>query len=206
MGHIINLSLQAFLLARSKQALAAALAATEAVADNEALERFSAHLTVLSTTEAGAARRPNSKIQQRDDLSGWGGIMPLRKLHNIGVWLSSSSLHADMWRDSVGLELGKDNITRWSSWFKVIDNATRKKTQINRFFINYNHDLGDDVLNNSDWELLERTHQFLQVFDEATRDVEGDYASITDTLFLMDCILAHYEDCKVGRIRILPTT
>jgi hypothetical protein len=102
-----------------------------------------------------------------------------------------------MWRDAVGLELGMDNTTRWSSWYKVINKAIKKKAQINRFFTQYDHDLGDNMLDTSDWALLERTQLFLQVFDEATRDAERDHASVADVLQLMDAILQHYEDTKV---------
>ncbi|ENH66574.1 Putative AC9 transposase, partial [Fusarium oxysporum f. sp. cubense race 1] len=68
-GHIINLALQAFLLARSKAALRAAL---EATADEPAL-------------------------------------------------------HNHQWYDAVGKQLGIDNITRWSSWHRVITIALNKK-------------------------------------------------------------------------------
>jgi hypothetical protein len=199
-GHIINLSLQAFLLARSKEALAAAIAAAESVADNKDIERLSTQLTAPSTpSQRGDTRSQGTTTNTAsgDKCSGWEGIAPLRKLHTIAVWLDLSSLHSDMWRDAVGLEHGTDNITRWSSWYKVINNAIKKKAQINRFFTQYDHDLGENMLDTSDWVLLERTQIFPQVFDEATRDAERDHASVADVLQLMDAILQHYEDTKL---------
>ena len=157
-GHIINLSLQAFLLARSKEALAAAIAAAESVADNKDIERLSTQSTAPSTSsQRGDTRlqRTTTNTASGDKCSGWEGIAPLRKLPTIAVWLDLSSLHSDMWRDAVGLELGTDNTTRWSSWYKVINNAIKKKAQINRFFTQYDHDLGENMLDTSDWVLLE---------------------------------------------------
>ena len=52
-------------------------------------------------------------------------------------------------------------------------------------------------LNSSDWELLSRTHAFLQPFASATLYVEGSNASISQTLVLMDALLLHYEQAKV---------
>ena len=79
-GHIINLSLQAFLLARLKEALAAAIAASESVADNEDIKRLSAHLTAPSRSQ-----RTTTNIASGGKYSGWEGITPLRKLYAIAV-------------------------------------------------------------------------------------------------------------------------
>ena len=140
---------------------------------------------------------PNQQPGADKDYSGWQGIPALCKLHNIAVWLRSSSLHSDNWRDAVGLSLGIDNATRWSSWYKVIDNAMKKKQQINQFLIDHDIELDDNVLNGSDWDLLGKTHAFLQPFTLATLYAEGKRSSVTQSLVLTDALLLHYEQAKV---------
>jgi hypothetical protein len=46
-------------------------------------------------------------------------------------------------------------------------------------------------------EILGRTHQFLQVFSSSTLWVEGDRAGLSQTLEMMDAILAFFEQQKV---------
>ncbi|KAG6990379.1 hypothetical protein FocnCong_v019917 [Fusarium oxysporum f. sp. conglutinans] len=134
-GHIINLSLQSFLLARSKEALTAALNATISDESVEMVDHFAAALAETITQQEEPVlqgKRPKStaKASQKTGIdevyTGWQGIPALQKLHNLAAWLRSSSLHSDSWRDAVGLSLGIDNATRWSSCYKVIDNAIRK--------------------------------------------------------------------------------
>jgi hypothetical protein len=115
----------------------------------------------------------------------------LQKLHNLTVWLRSSSLHSDSWRDAVGLSLGIDNATQWSSWYNVIDNAIRKKVQINQFLLEHDRDLEDTVLSGSDWDLLVKTHAFFEPFTSATLYTEGKCSSVSQSLFLMDALLFH---------------
>ncbi|KAF2191632.1 hypothetical protein K469DRAFT_556285 [Zopfia rhizophila CBS 207.26] len=126
-----------------------------------------------------------------------GRAYPLySKLHNIAIWLRSSSLHSDNWRDAVGLSLRIDNTTQWSSWYKVIDNAM-KKQQINQFLMDRNTELDDNVLNGSDWDLLDKTHAFLQPFALATLYAEGKCSSVAQSLVLIDALFLHYEQAKV---------
>jgi hypothetical protein len=114
-AHIINLSLQAFLLASSKEALLAALTATADVSGDELLAQFSdvldsqhrshrAERTQLSEVlESRPSRRRYRRLGSQasrgssgDEFSGVEDVPPLRKLHDLAVWLRSSSLHADI--------------------------------------------------------------------------------------------------------------
>jgi hypothetical protein len=204
-GHIINLSLQSFLLARSKEALTAALDAADDAQDEVAFERFSASLADTEaqpeeSSKRGRKTKSTAKASQSSvnmaDYAGWEGIPALQKLHSLAIWLRSSSLHCDRWRDTVDLSLGIDNTTRWSSWFNVIDNAMRKKSKINEFLMEYDHELEDCILNGSDWDLLGKTHTFLKPFAQATLSAEKATSSISQTLALMDALLLHYERAK----------
>jgi hypothetical protein len=58
--------------------------------------------------------------------------------------------------------------------------------------------LGDNRLTAADWDLLQKAYLFLQPFDGATLCAEGNKASLSQSLFLMDCLLSHYENEKVS--------
>jgi hypothetical protein len=131
------------------------------------------------------------------DFSGIENVPALRKLHGLAVWLSSSSLHQNVWDKAVGLRLGTDNRTRWSSWYLVIDRAIRKKDKIQSFMSDHEEAIGDNRLLVGDWELLGKVHTFLQPFSSTTLYAEGDDLSISQSLMLMDMLLLHYEEQQV---------
>ena len=219
-GHIINIALQAFLLARSKEALRAALEAAADEPGSTMLEEFSQQLREVDTTEIASEgtsrdgqrlierleRPPKVFIKARDKrpgkgsehFSGWQGIPALAKLHGLAVYIRSSAIQNDQWYDAVGKQLGIDNITRWSSWHRVIAIALEKKSQIIQFIAEHDSDLEGNILNSRDWEMLKRTLEFLQPFHEATLEAQGDMASISQSLELLDLLLGHCEKWKVG--------
>ncbi|KAG7404280.1 putative AC transposase [Fusarium oxysporum f. sp. rapae] len=172
-AHIINLSLQAFLLASSKEALVAALESASGVTREELLSQFSEVLAShrkKAAAERNTAKRKNGEPARKhkrkdstasntsvisaDDFSGVENVPALRKLHGLAVWLSSSSLHQNAWDKAVRLRLGMDNRTRWSSWYQVIDRAIRKKDKIQSFMSDHEEAIGDNRLLVGDWELL----------------------------------------------------
>jgi hypothetical protein len=214
-GHIINLSLQAFLLASSREALLAALKATVDVSGEELIAQFSDVLDSQQQKRRAECMRSNepqgSQSGRRharrrdshgsldsvgDEFSGIQGVSTLRKLHELAIWLRSSSLHADIWDDNVGLRLGIDNRTRWSSWYMVIDRAITKQSEIKAFMTDHEAVLGNMRLTAQDWDLLGKARTFLQPFASATLYAEGDRSSISQSLPLMDALLAHYERNK----------
>ncbi|KAG7414862.1 putative AC9 transposase [Fusarium oxysporum f. sp. raphani] len=226
-GHIINLALQAFLLARSKEALRAALEATADEPGSTMLEEFSQQLHELDPTEIAAHSDTTTHQEQRQEerqeqptrkpthargklaatthqqasnvderFAGWQGIPALAKLHALAVYIRSSALHNDQWYDAVGKQLGIDNITRWSSWHRVISVALKKKPQIIQFTVEHDNDLEGNTLSSRDWEMLERTLEFLQPFYEATLEAEGAMTSISQSLELLDLLLGHCEKWK----------
>ncbi|RYO01198.1 hypothetical protein AA0121_g13269 [Alternaria tenuissima] len=209
-GHIINLSLQAFLLASSKEALVAALESASEITSDEPLERFSQVLasrresrdTSLSCaqerSQRGRRRRDSwsSQGSTPDDFGGIWNMPALGKLHGLAVWLHSSSIHSDLWDKAVDIRLGIDNTTRWSSWYQVIHRAIEKQDQIKAFMIDHETQIGNDRLLASDWDLLGKAHAFLQPFASATLYAEGSMSSISQSLLIMDLLLLHYEQQK----------
>jgi hypothetical protein len=216
-AHIINLSLQALLLASSQEALIAALQAAAQVSGEEFIAQFS---EVLTSEQRYMAANPltveeviqnihsqrrkkcrNSTASQEslpEEFTGTQNMPTLRKLHKLAVWLRNSSIHMDEWRDTVGIELGIDNQTRWSSWYQVIERAIRKKLEINNFMADHEGVLGDMRFTTLDWDLLGKARKFLEPFASSTLYAEGRCASISQSLLIMDALLKHYEQAKVS--------
>ncbi|KAF2180775.1 hypothetical protein K469DRAFT_753136 [Zopfia rhizophila CBS 207.26] len=203
LDHILNLALQAFLLATSKEALKAALAAIEETEDTDPYELFSAYLDVPVVEDNPASIRAHEQAQRRGSkvkakhkgFEGWGATTALQKLHNLAVWLRNSSIHHDRWIEAVGITLGIDNDTRWSSWYHLIKRTTRKEREI-KDFIDKHPECDNFRLNGVEWDTLKRTEKFLSVFASGTLWVEGSEASLSQSLTLMDAILTFFEDQK----------
>jgi hypothetical protein len=72
-----------------------------------------------------------------------------------------------------------------------------------KVFMNDNERSLDDIrLTSDDWDILKKAHTFLQPFASATLYAEGDKASISQSLLIMDSLLAHYEQQKVSVIML----
>ncbi|KJZ69421.1 hypothetical protein HIM_11194 [Hirsutella minnesotensis 3608] len=108
-GHIINLSLQAFLLATSEDALQAAMKEAQDEM-NETTVADALHDRFLS----GSSRKRGGRRKEFRDSAGWRTIGPLGKLHNIAVFIRNSTIRNDAWEDVAEKALGIDNITRWN--------------------------------------------------------------------------------------------
>jgi hypothetical protein len=143
--------------------------------------------------------RGSSQGSQHQDFEGIGGLPALQQLHRLSVWVQSSSLRQKRWQRAIGILLGTDNVTRWSSWHVLIGKALRKRPQITEFLIDNEADLGGIDLSGPDWYTLQKAHTFLQPFAGATLYAEADKASISQTLELMDALLRHYEQHKARR-------
>ena len=202
-AHIINLSLQAFLLASSKEALIAALDATDDTSNDQLFAQFYDTLhdagQTTGTDEAHQRRRASRRGNRiLENFTGWQHIAPLRKVHNIAVWIRKSTLHSAIWDDEIKLRLGIDNATRWNSWYRLLDNFLRYQSRVKQFLIDHDRELQDDILLASEWEFIERTHRFLQPFASATLLAEGARPTLSQSLSIMDVLLRQYEKYKVG--------
>jgi hypothetical protein len=107
-AHIINLSLQAFLLASSKEALIAALDAIDDTSNDQLFAQFYDTLHDAGQTtridEAHQRRRASRRGNRiLENFTGWQHIVPLRKVHNIAVWIRKSTLHTAIWDDEIKL-------------------------------------------------------------------------------------------------------
>ena len=203
LDHILNLALQAFLLAKSKEALTAAFEATDNAEGTDAYLVFATALGVPLATDATQTASDEAvleRIKRRrkvKDFEGWGATPALKKLHELAVWLRTSTRHADLWREAIGITLGINNNTRWTSWYKVIDRAICNKEKIMLFIVKHGHALGDNILIFNNWELLGQTHVILQFIYQSMLVVKGDTASLQQSLMTMDALLSFFEDKKV---------
>ncbi|KJZ69673.1 hypothetical protein HIM_09274 [Hirsutella minnesotensis 3608] len=187
-GHIINLCLQAFLFASSKEALSAAIEEADSNTPIEVVESLQAQLL-----------QKNCKVKPRKspvDQSGWRSMGPLGKLHNIAVFIRSSTIHSDAWQRLAGRSLGIDNATRWNSWYMLLRIALEKKDKLMVFQQEHHKDLGDDSLTQDDWDVLKLTADFLQPFWQATQAQQKKWSSLDQLLYNMDILLKHFEDAK----------
>lgn len=192
-GHIINLSLQAFLFATSKQTLQAAVEqAQDEASDVTVAEALHDQLQSVTTSQTTHGKR-----KKRNDAAGWRSVGPLGKLHNIAVFMRNSTVRSDAWDDIAGKALGIDNITRWNSWFKLLDAAISQEGALSIFLNQYHSDLEGDILTHDDWEILKMTHAFLQPFHQATLEQQMEWASIDQVLENMDILFMQFEDAKV---------
>lgn len=196
-AHTISLSLQACLLASSKEALEAALAEAAEVESDELINTFSdvpatrrkieaersaaertqavqAQYSVVQVSQTGNRRRANtagsvaSQESVADEFVGIENIPALRKLHGLAKLLRGSTIYMNLWRDTVGLQLEIDNRTRWNSWYYFIGWAKRMKPQIIEFMFQHEVALEVDRLTGEDWQVLDRAHEFLETFSKAT--------------------------------------
>lgn len=187
-GHIINLCLQAFLFASSKEALSAAIHEAD----------HGAEVTVAESLQRQL--RQKSKGQHRsseENQAGWRSIGPLGKLHNIAVFIRSSTIHSDAWQRLAGRALGIDNATRWNSWYMLLRTALEKRDKLMVFQQEHHRALGEDTLTQEDWDVLRLTADFLQPFWQATLAEERKWSSLDQLLYHMDILLKHFEDAKV---------
>jgi hypothetical protein len=193
-GHIINLSLEAFLFASTQEALKAAIeAAIEESSDTTVVEALQEQL------KSRQAQKGKDKRKARGDQSGWRSIGAMGKLHNIAVYIRSSTLLSDAWADLAGKALGIDNATRWNSWFELLTVALEKQGELMLLIQQHYEFLGDDVLTPTDWELLRMTAEFLQPFWQATQAQQKEWASLDQVLYNMDILFKHFEDSKVRK-------
>ena len=193
-GHIINLSLSAFLFADNKTALEEVLKeASEEEEETSVCELLIERLKNLKGSKGG-------KNKKKDDFTGWRSIGALGKLHNIAVYIRTSDILSDHWRQlSPNLMLGIDNATRWNSWYLLIKRAVNKRSEIMEICRRHKKEFGDgkDILTEEEWEQLEGTEEFLQPFYQATFEGQQEFASHDQALLFMDVLFKHFEEAKV---------
>ena len=178
-GHVINIAAQAFLFAPDIQAVDKAV--EEANTDED---------TQIEDNLVQKLRKQQG--------SSWRKIGAMGKLHNIVVYMRASEILYNEFQDLAGRTIPLDNDTRWNSWFTMLDVSIQLRPHINTFVERHWQALQGDFLSPQDWEVLEYTRQFLQVFWKITVRTQGDLDSIEQTLHTMNILVRHFEKSKVS--------
>lgn len=167
-GHIINLAAQSFLFNTE----------TEALAEHNNEGQYSTPTQL--------------------EMDSWRKKGPLGKLHNLIVYIRRSTQRIQRFRTQTGgLNLIRDNSTRWNSWFKMIDCALDplRREAIDVFAAR--DKLEKDALSETDWGYLQKIRDFLQYFEDATLSTEGHVGTLDRVLPTMDFLLEHFEAAKI---------
>ena len=69
---------------------------------------------------------------------------------------------------------------------------------IEKYCLNYEDELKEDILSPKDWKKLRTIKDFLAPFSRATLFTEGDSTSINRTLFIMDVLIKHLQNETVS--------
>jgi hypothetical protein len=169
-GHIINRAAQAFLFAT----------------EDEALADYNNSNTLIPPTER--------------EMADWRQKGPLGKLHNIVVYIQRSPQRIASFRQlSSGLNLARDNSTRWNSWYKMLSVATKLQPAIDVFCATYKENEAD-WLTDIDWQNLRKIEGFLLFFHDAILSTESRDSSIEKVLPTMDFLLDQFEQGKIEYI------
>ncbi|OAA37489.1 Ribonuclease H-like protein [Cordyceps fumosorosea ARSEF 2679] len=172
-GHIINLAVQAFLFGKNKDA------------SDEAMRQ----VTMLSRREHDGVGRRAETAQS------WRQHGPLGMLHNLVVWIRSSTQRYQAFVQAAGRMIPQDNSTRWNSWYRMIHVALSLRKEVNSFIDDRysDSDIGLDYLHPEHWQELQELHSFLEPFYEVTKDTQWDKSSLDEVICSMDFFVTHYK-------------
>jgi hypothetical protein len=165
---------------------------------SEALDAASRDCTTTEPWDSHSRSRQGSQDSQHQGFDGIGTLPALQRLQGLAVWLRGSALHQGIWDEEIGLRLGIDNRTRWSSCYQLIDGAIRKRPLITQFMADHEDSLGHHSLRAADWDILQKAHQFLRPFASSNIYEKHDVASISQCLSLMDALLLHFHIERVS--------
>jgi hypothetical protein len=160
-GHILNLIVQAFLFKKLSE---------------EELDSYDKEdLLPIVDQEAYEERLAMQQMRVREELDCLG------KLHNIVIYIKSSSSRTAAFVAQAGKRIPLDNRTRWNSWFSMLERAVQLEKHID-FYLKSNADLKEDCLDTEDWLQLRTIYAFLGKFKEFTKQLESNSSDISQVL------------------------
>ena len=166
-GHIINLTVQAFLFGK--------------ISDNlNYLEEFQEDQEIHIPTD--------------NELNHWRQIGPLGKLHNIIAYICLSPQRKQRFKLlSSDLLPHRDNKTRWNSWDNILDWAIKRLKPAITQFCAEEDDLRDNHLTSLDWKNLQAIRDFLQGFYDTTKALKGRAATLEHFLPSLEFLIQQFE-------------
>ena len=95
---------------------------------------------------------------------------------------------------SAGSLIKKDNSTRWNSWHGTLESILRPEIrQAIDIYIDENPSLEGDRIERHEWKLLEKIKKILTAFVIATKATEGQGDTLTKVLPSIDFLLDQYK-------------
>lgn len=177
-GHIINLTVQAFMFTKDPEAVeAAARRAEEAVNNDEEVD----------IEDTLAARFKKAAAEE------WRQMGAIGKIHNFVVWLRLSNARYNEFLALAGKMISLDNDTRWNSWFTMLEGALKLRSHVNKTLEKYYNEIKLDFLTPEDWKILQDTYDFLQPFYRVTKETQYDFSTLDQTLYTMDFLISHFK-------------
>ena len=170
-GHVINLTVQAFLFANNKEAVKYA----------------------LDRAKEQGVEVDESFIEKQDGAS-FCKIPPMNTLHKLVVAIRSSTRRYNEFLQLAGRTIPADNDTRWNSWYSMLQVACDLRASITTFCTNYDAEFQQYLLSGSDWSLLQQVRDFLHPFFMVTKSLEGDQVTFDKYLFRFLFLESHYRE------------
>jgi len=179
-GHILNLVVQAFFFQSDEEV--ESMAAYDQQEEND-IESFEA----------------NRKEIRGNFRTKYGA---LGKLHNIVVFIRASPQRTTYFLgDCASLrKIPLDNRTRWNSWFRMLQVALHPDVRpaLEKFMKDHEEEFEKDLLNDSDWNLLRQSEEFLLIFSRVTLQLQGHNARLDKVVFEIDVIRRTFEKYLVS--------
>ena len=126
------------------------------------------------------------------DDAAWRQFGCYGKLHNIVIWVQSSTERVERWHQLSSLVLLRDNSTRWHSYYDMCARALLLKWPLIQL-LQTEPGLSKNHLSPEDWGYLENLTKFLEPFRDATKSNEGVEDSIDRILPSMEFLISHLE-------------
>ena len=186
-GHILNLAVQYFLFGNGNDTVASS--EVDEVDEDDGSDKSA------ESDESGAETTRGKKSSTRGK-KGWRKMGPLRKLHNIAVFIRSSVPRFNDFESLAHRSLPLDNSTRWNSWHEMLSVAIAKSV-VDAYSKKWFNNLKEDYLSPEDWTFLHEIEKFLQPFHRATLETEGGNSTIDRLLWTMDILSKHYDNSLV---------
>ena len=134
-------------------------------------------------------------VERAETATAWRQYGALGMLHNLVVWIRSSTQRYQAFLLAAGRMIPQDNSTRWNSWYRMIHVAIGLRKELNSFVDDrYSEsDVKLDYLHPEHWQELQKIRDFLQPFYEITKDTQWDKTSLDEVICSMDFLVTHYK-------------
>ena len=174
LGHVLNITIQAFLFAEDKEASEEAIRQWETLSIQERLGEQPYHQTARQFRKLG----------------------PIGKAHNFVLFIHSSEQRLYKWKEFAREVIPRDNDTRWNSWYLMLEALIRLRSYTAAWMEEYADEVPNDLITREEWEDLIEMRDFLRPFYRVTKRFEGDFGTLDSALTSMDFLVSHFNTSK----------